>query len=277
MVEMCEASPSADDTMPVLIYTVLKAQVGQLHSNLQYISRYRDPKHLASDSAYHFTTLLAVCTFIERMDRESLVIGDEEYTARMEVAIMELNGKTLATDEHAESAGWLAAGGEGEGEGQEEEEEEERRGHATLRAPPTTTAAAPPLPLPTESRFKDDAARVFVQVREKIKLGASKSMDYLGRLMEEAEAAVRAAVNSGSSSPPSDAGAATDRIAKGEQEEEEFELQLAMALSLSEQEYNALAGIEKGRAGGGGSDAGTTGELVDVQHTDGKSSSAAPS
>lgn len=202
---------SADEIMPLLIYCLLKAQVSHLHSNLQYISRFRNQRELASDKAYHFTSLLAATTFIEKMDASTLIIDAVEYGELTQNEIDKLGDQPLP----------LTPGDD----------------HDYNITSPTSRLVT------SEDQFKAEATRLLQSVKEKLKLGASRSIEYIGELMDRAEAKLKAI-----GSPPghtsdhhddaeqmqSVTGEDRDRILA---EEDEFQMQLAMALSLSEIEY----------------------------------------
>lgn len=75
---------SADELLPICIYTVLRARVGNLQSCLQYISRFYNPARLLSGEAgYYFTTLCCAVAFIERIDAAALHISQAEFERHM--------------------------------------------------------------------------------------------------------------------------------------------------------------------------------------------------
>lgn len=229
--------------MPILIYAMIKAQVPQLYSNLQYINRYRDQRALASDRAYHFTSLLAVATFIERLDQSALVIGVNEYEQRMETAVMCLNEAALLAQEDEALTTQMI-------HDEKLAQTLERRPKPNEMGPSTSPPSSPRL---ETDQLKVEATRLFLDVKEKIRLGASKSIEYLGDLMDKAEARIRGNSNSNSNRsspppPPTTVDLNEEQRAAALAEEDEFQLQLAMALSLSEQEYHQTAGEgNKGR------------------------------
>lgn len=69
----------ADEFLPLLIYVVLKSNPPQIHSNIQYISRFRNPNKMGTEMGYYFTHLISAVTFIENIDASKLTISEEEY------------------------------------------------------------------------------------------------------------------------------------------------------------------------------------------------------
>jgi hypothetical protein len=169
------------------------------------------------------------------MDQQSLVISDEEFNERMEAANL-----------HVQNVESVAAAG------------------SAAEIPQVNSITADQTM--SQDQFKEEATKVYISVKEKVKLGASKSIDYLGKLMNEAEAKIKAAMNSGSASPTQNE---HEQMMKNE---DEFQLQLAMALSISEQEYRDNS-LEKS------ADAEQLVEIQDSdqQECDSKSSSTEPS
>lgn len=244
--------------MPTLIYAMVKAQVPQLHSNLQYISRYRDQRALASDRAYHFTSLLAAATFIECLDQAALLIDAGEYEQLMEAAVMRLNETAILAQEDEALAAQMA-----HDERLAHHLETSQTNHSKRSS---TSPSAPSSPRLEAEQLKAEATRLFLDVKEKIRLGASRSIEYLGDLMDKAEARIKG--SSGSNSNPSSPPPPTAADLSEEQrtvalaEEDEFQLQLAIALSLSEHEHRQMAGAsDKDSAS---IDAAGSAELIDV-------------
>ncbi len=51
---------NADLLVPLIILTIIRSKPEKLYSNLQYISRFRNPKYLTSSSAYNLTTVVNI-------------------------------------------------------------------------------------------------------------------------------------------------------------------------------------------------------------------------
>lgn len=78
---------SADSFVPLLIYTVLKANPSHLASNVQYILRFRNQDKLGGEAGYYISSLMGVISFIETLDRTNLTISDEEFERHVEAAV----------------------------------------------------------------------------------------------------------------------------------------------------------------------------------------------
>jgi hypothetical protein len=70
---------SADIFLPVVIYLVMKANPPHLHSNLKYISEYRNPDKMLSEAAYYLTNLQSSALFWRTADHNSFSISKEEF------------------------------------------------------------------------------------------------------------------------------------------------------------------------------------------------------
>ncbi|KAI7851596.1 hypothetical protein BDC45DRAFT_486285, partial [Circinella umbellata] len=90
LIKHVDGEGGADKFLPILIYVVLRANPPRLVSNVQYISRFRNPEHLQSESGYYLTNLMGSITFIESMDASSLSITKEEFDANIERTMAEL-------------------------------------------------------------------------------------------------------------------------------------------------------------------------------------------
>lgn len=68
------ASVSADDILPMMIYTLITGLSEDMHvmSNLYFIQRFRDHRKLDGEAAYSLTTLEAAIGFLETVDLKSL-------------------------------------------------------------------------------------------------------------------------------------------------------------------------------------------------------------
>ncbi|OQS05224.1 hypothetical protein THRCLA_02608 [Thraustotheca clavata] len=73
--------PGADEFLPALIYTILKANPPNLHSIVHYIQTYRHPSKLLSEPGYFFTHIVSSVSFLEQLDDSGLTITPEEFQA----------------------------------------------------------------------------------------------------------------------------------------------------------------------------------------------------
>lgn len=85
-----KSDQSADAFVPLLIYTVLRANPEHLVSNVQYILRFRNQEKLGGEAGYYISSLMGVVTFIENLDRTNLTITDEEFERNVEAAVSQI-------------------------------------------------------------------------------------------------------------------------------------------------------------------------------------------
>ena len=96
-----QAEQSADDFIPLLIYTVLHAAPEHLVSNVEYIQRFRNPDKLTGEAGYYMSSLLGAVQYIENLDRTSLTISDEEYEKNVEQSVAAITERRSREDPRA--------------------------------------------------------------------------------------------------------------------------------------------------------------------------------
>jgi hypothetical protein len=69
----------ADEFLPLLIYVVLKSNPPQMHSNIQYILRFRNPSKMITEAGYYFTHVESAIDFIENVNPSKLTIDPAEF------------------------------------------------------------------------------------------------------------------------------------------------------------------------------------------------------
>ncbi|CAG8441680.1 1436_t:CDS:2 [Ambispora gerdemannii] len=90
LIRKVDGEEGADKFLPILIYVVLRANPEHLVSNVQYISRFRNPEKLQSEAGYYLSSLMGAIAFIENMDVSSLSITQEDFDKNIEITMKEL-------------------------------------------------------------------------------------------------------------------------------------------------------------------------------------------
>ncbi|KZT07314.1 uncharacterized protein LAESUDRAFT_651751 [Laetiporus sulphureus 93-53] len=102
MIRHLRMEENADAFVPILIYVVLKANPPHLLSNVEFISRFRNPAKLQSEAGYYLSSLMGAVSFIETMDHTSLSsITQEEFERNVEEVIQSLSSTEPTTPESA--------------------------------------------------------------------------------------------------------------------------------------------------------------------------------
>jgi hypothetical protein len=73
----------ADDFFPILIYTFLRANIPQIHSNVKFIRQYRHPAKLGTEIGYYFTQFESVVKFVEEADYSRFSVEKEIWDRYM--------------------------------------------------------------------------------------------------------------------------------------------------------------------------------------------------
>ncbi|KAG9319248.1 hypothetical protein KVV02_005329 [Mortierella alpina] len=102
-------SKGADTFLPILIYVVLRSNPPNLVSNVQYISRFRNPDKLQAEAGYYLASLMGAISFIENLEASSLSISLAEFDQQIGKTMAELSQERADAMAAAEAAGTLSA------------------------------------------------------------------------------------------------------------------------------------------------------------------------
>ncbi|KAK2195453.1 bifunctional VPS9 domain/VPS9 domain superfamily/Vacuolar protein sorting-associated protein 9-like [Babesia duncani] len=79
---------SADDTFPLLIYTVLRANPAELHSTIEFVHYFRHPSKHVAEEAYAFTLLVSAVEYIKAIGKgTSLKMDPAEFEIKYQQAL----------------------------------------------------------------------------------------------------------------------------------------------------------------------------------------------
>jgi hypothetical protein len=76
----------ADDSMPIIIYLVIRTQPERMFSNLNFITKFRHQKKMLADFGFCYSQIVAAIQFIENLDASCLTIDAATYDANVEEA-----------------------------------------------------------------------------------------------------------------------------------------------------------------------------------------------
>ncbi|ODV63085.1 guanine nucleotide exchange factor VPS9 ASCRUDRAFT_74483 [Ascoidea rubescens DSM 1968] len=89
LLKQLEKETNADSFIPLLIYIILSNSVNKekkdlkLTSNLYYIERFRNKDWLTGEVSYYLSSFWVVIGFLEKLNKNSLTITDEEWEQRL--------------------------------------------------------------------------------------------------------------------------------------------------------------------------------------------------
>ncbi|RDB23795.1 Vacuolar protein sorting-associated protein 9a [Hypsizygus marmoreus] len=165
LVRHLKKEEGADSFVPILIFVVLKANPEHLLSNVEFISRFRNPEKLQSEAGYYLSSLMGAVSFIETMDHTSLDnISQIEFEKNVEAAI-------LALPQSDPSSPFIS------------QAEELRALSPPNLSPHAGEESAQPLSLSTPAQtISEDAKRLLQKTGDTI----SKPLNAIGRIFSEA-------------------------------------------------------------------------------------------
>ena len=103
-----EKLPSADDILPTIILTVLKAKPARMSTNLRVIEVFSPPEYLRGEAGYAFTNLFGAVQFLldlDMKDPKSLSIEAEEFRKGLEESRAKLQERLEAQRKRSQFKG----------------------------------------------------------------------------------------------------------------------------------------------------------------------------
>lgn len=82
VLDLCSSGDSgvgSDDTLPIIIFVVIKAQPRRLYSNLNYITKFRHQKKMLAQEGFCFQQIQIAAHFVEEANAGKFNISPEEY------------------------------------------------------------------------------------------------------------------------------------------------------------------------------------------------------
>ncbi|ODO10996.1 hypothetical protein I350_01596 [Cryptococcus amylolentus CBS 6273] len=185
------SSGSADAFIPILIFTLLRANPPNLISNIEYIQRFRRPSALSGEAAYYLSSLNGAVQFVETMDAGSLSgISQEEFEKKVEDAI----GELPPSPSDAMGGGSLARGVRTPRRGEDDRKERERAaaGVSPFQTPAPGEEAARPLSMMTAQASLEGTKRWFTKTAgttagnlgNLVQEGVSRPLSAIGKILE---------------------------------------------------------------------------------------------
>jgi len=233
---------NADLLMPAVILTLVRARPKRLHSNLQFISRFRSPALLNGQPAYNLTSLIAAAVFVEKLDKNALLIEEAEYNKQMEDAVARFNAESVLRQEEVEQEHQEEMARRETKMMQDDQAEREfKRGEErNVKRSPSTEFRA------LLGDLEENGTKIMQRVRESSIVQQSRGM--FSEFMTEAKSVVKGLVDD---SDDEEEEVKKESRLRSLAEEEEYQMQLALAISLSEVEGLNSKGKEKIDAGSG--------------------------
>ncbi|TYJ58062.1 hypothetical protein B9479_001157 [Cryptococcus floricola] len=185
------SSGSADAFIPILIFTLLRANPPNLISNIEYIQRFRRPSALSGEAAYYLSSLNGAVQFVETMDAGSLSgISQEEFEKKVEDAI----GELPPSPSDAMGGDSLARGVKTPRRGEDDRKERERAaaGVSPFQTPAPGEEAARPLSMMTAQASLEGTKRWFTKTAgttagnlgNLVQEGVSRPLSAIGKILE---------------------------------------------------------------------------------------------